>query len=70
MPQKGDRDQKTAGESGRQRGSPPQLVSIIFTRWEVRSAPEGKREVGVDENVWLTAVVSVRGCQCHLRHLW
>lgn len=70
MPQKGDIDQKTAGKSGRQGRSPPQLVSIMFIMWEVRSAPKGKREVGVDENVWLTVVVSFTGCPCHLRHPW
>lgn len=69
MPQKGGRDQKTAGESGRQEGRPPQLASIMFTMWEVRSA-KGKREVGVDANVWLTVEMSFTGCPCHLRHPW
>lgn len=27
------------------------MVSILFIMWQVRSAPEGKEEVGVDENV-------------------
>lgn len=39
------------------------MVSIMFIMWEVRSAPKGKREVGVDENVWLTVVVSFTGCR-------
>lgn len=39
------------GKVGGTGGNSPQMVSTAFIMWEVRSATEGKNEVGVDENV-------------------